>query len=519
MGQVVATPPVVRGSTPLEQTAIPSIGRMRIVKAVVPVDCLDDPAIAESDEAYVLVDIMINGNAIESVQRHVADAIVDSENIVDASNCLLLPGFVNAHTHSLQILMRGEIGPYPLELWLEQRYALALKLTPEDVYDACMCNAVETLLSGGTAVIDHLPLLHGQEMETCAAAFRAYEEVGMRAFVGPLVSDEPADAYNAGIPKTEFFDRGDLYGDLLTGNTSTDSLLQFLEEGMRRFHQPEKGLNWAIAPTGLQLCTDVFFKRCAELSEKYNLCQHTHLLETKAQSMLAKEKYNGQSGAAHLYEIGFLNERTTCAHSVWLENADMEAMAKSGCTAVHNPLSNIRLGSGIAPLIRMWEKGVNVAYGCDGAASNDGQNMLETLKMGTILQNITCADYRKWPTPIKTVLCATQGGARAIHMADKLGMIGVGRLADVVLYNLADMSLLPFGDPIGKLILCRPSDRVVRYVWVNGKMVVKNGSVVGCDMDRLKTKLSAFQKMKLHKRQPSVTERESFYRKAMHIDD
>ncbi|NQE32996.1 S-triazine hydrolase [Microcoleus sp. IPMA8] len=163
-------------------------------------------------------------------------------------------------------------------------------------------------------------------------------------------------------------------------------------------------------------------------------------------------------------------------------------MAETGETAVYNPLSNLRLGSGIAPILKYRQAGVNVYFSCDGAASNDSQDLLEAIKIGSILHNIADLDYRQWITPRQSVEMASLGGAKGLNLADEMGSLTVGKKADFVLYDLTSLSLLPRTYPIGLLILGRPAN-AVDSVWVNGKQIVAEGKVKTIDVDALRREL------------------------------
>ncbi|MBD0304174.1 MAG: amidohydrolase, partial [Tolypothrix sp. T3-bin4] len=405
------------------------------------------------ENGYDTVDVQIVDNAIAAI----SPGIDATNSAIDGKNKLLLPGFVNAHTHSSEMWQRGIMSVFPLELWLAELYDFA-PLDIEKVYLSALGTAVETLLSGGTSVVDHLVLIPGKELETIATAVKAYKEVGIRAFVAPLIQDE---SLSAGIPSGESEQTHEPYF------RSTQATLEIIEEAVKQFHRPEEGINIATAPTGIQLCSDALFTGCIELSEKYDLCRHSHLLETKAQEKLAKQKY-GCSAVEHLKRIGYLGDRTSLAHCVHLTEADIAILAETQSTVVHNPLSNLRLGSGIAPILKYRQAGINVTFGCDGASSNDSQDLLEAIKIGSILHNVTDFDYQHWITPRQAVEMASLGGAKALNMPDELGSLTVGKKADLVLYDLTSLSLLPRTDPIGLLVLGRPTN-VVDSVWVNGK--------------------------------------------------
>jgi cytosine/adenosine deaminase-related metal-dependent hydrolase len=255
------------------------------------------------------------------------------------------------------------------------------------------------------------------------------------------------------------------------------------------------------------------FTGCIELSDRYNLCRHSHLLETKAQEKLAQEKY-GCSAVEHLERIGYLGDRTSLAHCVWLNNHDIEILAETQSTVVHNPLSNLRLGSGIAPILKYRQAGVNVTFGCDGASSNDSQDLLEAIKIGSILHNTTERDYQYWITPRQAVEMAALGGAKGLNMADKIGSLEVGKQADLVLYDLTNLSLLPRTDPIGLLVLGRPNN-VVDSAWVNGKQIIADGRFTTINVDELRQELFNRSQWDKQRKSQTVAEIEAHYRTVM----
>ncbi|AUT00311.1 amidohydrolase [Nostoc sp. CENA543] len=452
-----------------------------------------------AEESYTTTDVQI----IEGKIAAIAPNLDIVGTVIDGSNKLLLPGFINAHTHSSEMWQRGIMSALPLELWLAELYDFA-PLDTEQVYLSALGTAVETLLSGGTSVVDHLVLIPGQELETIACAVRAYQEVGIRAFVAPLIQDE---SLTAGIPNGESTQTHEPFF------RSTAATLEMIETAITQFHHPESGVNILVAPTGIQLCTDGLFEGCIELSDRYNICRHSHLLETQAQAKLAQEKY-GCSAVTHLKQIGYLSDRTSLAHCVWLDDADIAILAETQSTVVHNPLSNLRLGSGIAPILKYCQAGVNVTFGCDGASSNDSQDLLEAIKIGSILHNVTDFDYRHWITPRKAVEMAALGGAKGLNMADQLGSLTVGKQADLVLYDLTNLSLLPRTDPIGLLVLGRPSN-VVDSAWVNGKQIIADGKVTTINVDELRQELFNRSQWTTQRQSPTVAQIEAHYRQVM----
>ncbi|MBD2439574.1 amidohydrolase [Nostoc sp. FACHB-110] len=452
-----------------------------------------------TDDAYSTTDVQVVDGKIVAIAPH----LDVRGTAVNGEHKLLLPGFINAHTHSSEKWQRGIIPPLPLELWLAHLYDFA-PLDTEKVYLSALGTAVETLLSGGTSVVDHLVLIPGEELETIAAAVRAYREVGIRAFIAPLIQDE---SLTAGIPAGESERNHEPYF------RSTAETLAIIESAVKQFHRPDEGVSILVAPTGIQLCSDALFTGCIELSDRYNLCRHSHLLETKAQEKLAQEKY-GCSAVEHLKRLGYLGDRTSLAHCVWLNDADIAILAETRSTVVHNPLSNLRLGSGIAPILKYRQAGVNVTFGCDGASSNDSQDLLEAIKIGSILHNTTERDYQYWITPRQAVEMAALGGAKGLNMADKIGSLTVGKQADLVLYDLTSLSLLPRTDPIGLLVLGRPTN-AVHSVWVNGKQIVADGQVTTINVDELRQELFQRSQWDTKRKSQTVAEIEAHYRQVM----
>jgi cytosine/adenosine deaminase-related metal-dependent hydrolase len=452
-----------------------------------------------TDDDYATVDVQV----VEGKIAAIAPDLDVSGTVFNGSNKLLLPGFVNAHTHSSEMWQRGIMSIFPLELWLAELYDFA-PLDPEQVYLSALGTATETLLSGGTSVVDHLVLIPGQELETIATAVHAYQEVGIRAFIAPLIQDE---SLAAGIPSGESAQTHEPYF------RSTAATLEIIEEAVRQFHRPDEGVSMLVAPTGIQLCTDALFEGCIELSDRYHLCRHSHLLETKAQEKLAQEKY-GCTAVEHLKRIGYLSDRTSLAHCVWLNDADIAILAQTESTVVHNPLSNLRLGSGIAPILKYRQAGVNVTFGCDGASSNDSQDLLEAIKIGSILHNVTDLDYQHWITSRQAVEMASLGGAKGLNMADKIGSLTVGKQADLVLYDLINLSLLPRTDPIGLLVLGRPTN-VVDSAWVNGKQIIADGQVTTINVDNLRQELFNRSQWQTKRKSPTVAQLELHYRTVM----
>ena len=459
-------------------------------------------ALIPVEDGYTTTDIQVSAGKIAEIAPNLPGAGRE----VNAANKLLLPGFLNGHTHASQVWQRGLIPQLPLELWLADGFDTSVEEIDQICWGA-VSTAVDMVLSGGTCVLDHLFLPVGHESEAIAAAVQAYKTVGIRAVIAPLIMDLP---FVARLPQGR---------RSLTHKPypwAAPEILAWMAEIITQFHEPEAGIYIGVGPTGFHRCLDELLVGCAELSDRHNLCRHTHLLETKAQSMLAQERY-GTSAVQHLQKLGFLDHRTTLAHSVWLEDTDLEILADTKSTVVHNPLSNLRLGSGIAPILKCIAAGVNVAFGCDRAASNDGQDLLEAIKLGTILHNLTDRDYTHWITPRQAIAMAAMGGATGVNLAAQTGSLAVSKDADFVLYDLENLSMLPRTDPVQLLIYGRPN-QVVDSVWVKGRAIVANGKLATLDVEDLKQALRHPRQKQSPEHFQTIHTIEPHYRTIMNLD-
>ena len=456
----------------------------------------------------------------------------ENTDYIDCTERMLTPGLVNGHTHSVEHWLRGGIPPLPLEMWIFQLVMNEPRgskgwfeenswmETPSAMVaiSALLCG-IETLMSGSTVVMDHLFVRHIEDVE---AAVTAYKALGIRCFIAPMLDDEATFKHNycplardakerlafckgcgccGGLdPKTGCFRTEKSASD----PKKREEMLQLWEEAVQKFHDPENGVNICIGPVTCFGATFEMLKGAADLRKKYGLCGHIHLLETRTQALQSKQflNENGCEGSSVklLEKTGFLDSPgTSLAHGVWLTDEECEIVRRTDATIVHNPLSNLRLGSGVAPLRRYKNNGVKVCLGADGSCSSDGQDMLEVVKIANFLPCVETAEYRDWPSPRETYLkLGCENGYHSINLGDKGGKIREGMLADVCLWDLTALALLPKTDPLG--LLARGSrtqnkaaGSVLAESWVNGKRVVRAGEIVGCDVEALRKVLADAQ--------------------------
>jgi len=226
-------------------------------------------------------------------------------------------------------------------------------------------------------------------------------------------------------------------------------------------------------------CSDELLREVVKCAERYDLGIHTHLLETRLQSWTARKIYRNTI-CAHLAEIGFLSSRLSTAHSIWLDENEMDLLASSGASAVHNPASNLKLGSGIAPVAKLKAHGVNVALGTDGGDTSDSYSIFEQMRLAAYLSRIVAEDPDNWITALDALKMGTVNGAQAVPAwRGKIGKIKPGYRADLVILR-PSLRLRPLRDIVNQLVFCEDGQSV-ETVLVDGKMVVEGGHLAGVD--------------------------------------
>ncbi len=433
-------------------------------------------------------DILVVGKRIRAVgpTGTVLPPSASASIVIEGEGRLAIPGLVNAHTHSPENVLKATSPSLPLELWLVPLFAGCIEWSPRLTYLSALLGAVEMLKTGTTAVLDHLWTVEGTASKYLDAAMQAYRDVGIRAAVAAAIEDmdlvlEAGEKRGLAFPRHPFIDRFSTWPTL-------DVQAAALEQFLANWHQTADGrLQCLVGPSGIHWCSPQLLHTCIGLAERYETGMHLHAVETELQAMVIRETY-GQGGIAFLDAAGALRRGTSLAHTIWFEQGDLELLATTESTVVHNPVSNLRLGSGLFPFIEARNRGVTVALGSDGSASNDTQNMFGVLKQVGLLHNSPREDYQNWPMPADILQAATCGGASALGMADELGEIAPGKLADVVLLDLSKDAFLPLRDPYLHLVYCEHGESVETVI-VHGKVVVEHGVVLTLDEQALRREI------------------------------
>jgi 5-methylthioadenosine/S-adenosylhomocysteine deaminase len=255
-----------------------------------------------------------------------------------------------------------------------------------------------------------------------------------------------------------------------------------------RWDNAEDGrLRAFVGPSGIHWCSPRLLESCLALAEQYQTGMHLHAVETELQAAVIHETL-GTGGIRYLEAMHLLHEGTSLAHTIWMDEGDLDILARTGATVVHNPVSNLRLGSGRFPFPAALQHGVAVALGSDGSASNDNQNMFSVLKLVGLMHNQPDVDYMTWPQATQILHAATQGGAHALGLPHALGKVEPGQLADLVMLDLETDAFLPLRDPYLHLVYCERGASVDTVI-VNGTIVVENSRLCTIDEQEIRREI------------------------------
>ncbi|EKF41406.1 amidohydrolase [Nitratireductor indicus C115] len=364
-----------------------------------------------------------------------------AKTVVDAAGHILMPGLVNAHCHAADSLFRGLVEDLPLEPWLQKVWqAEGAILNPRTSHLGSVLGCAELLLSGVTSVMD----MFWYPVETVRAA----RKVGMRVSTGGFFFDGP----------------GVTGGDLQTRIADAEA---FFEE----FGKAEDVFP-ATLPHGAYTVGPENLKTAREIADRHGGLFSTHAAETKAEQDDIRGRY-GSSVIRHLDYLDLLDEKTTLAHCVHLDDEEIEILARTGATVSHNPVSNLKLASGIARVPDMLEAGVNVALGTDGAISGNDLDMWMALRLAATLHKGARQSADAVSTP-QALAMATMAGARALGAEDRIGSLETGKFADMILVDIRRPHAVPMFDPVTHLVYSTAKSDV-RHVFVGGRQVVRDG--------------------------------------------
>ena len=411
--------------------------------------------------------IFVRDNVIAAVGP-TRDLPARADRVIDASRMVVLPGLINTHHHLYQTLTRAVPAVQNAELfdWLVYLYPLWAELDAEAVYTSALIGLAELLLSGCTTVSDHLYLVphdsaHDDEI-------RAARELGMRFH--PCRGSMSLGKSQGGLPPDSVVE-------------TEEDIIADCERLFDAYHDPNpySMLRIVVAPCSPFSVTGESMRRSAAWARERGLTMHTHVAETLDEERFCIERF-GARPVEYMRRLDWVGPDVWYAHAIHLDAAEITLLAATGTGVAHCPSSNMRLGSGIAPIREMIAAGVRVGLGVDGSASNDSSHMLAEARMALLLQRVT-----KGATALtvdEALELGTLGGARVLGR-DDLGAIAPGKAADFIGVDLdrVEYAGAACHDPAGSLILCTPP--TVDLSVVNGRVVVEDGYIPGLDLARL----------------------------------
>lgn len=412
-------------------------------------------------------DLLLRGDIIVDVGPPGLPA-PDDALLIDADNRVLMPGLINSHTHGHGSLAKGMGDRWSLELLLNAGPWIGGNFAVDHKYLAAQVNAVEMVLKGCTATYDMYFEFPKPSIEGLEAVGRAYMDLGLRAVVAPMMADRslyeaiPSLMENIPAPLRECAQ--DIR--LAPQSQSIDACRQLVHQW------PFDGdsVSLALGPTIPLHCSDDFLVACRHLAKDYDLPIQMHLAESRVQAVYGLKRY-GKTLTQHLNDLSLLGPKFTAAHGVWLDDDDLLCLGDNGASVAHNPGSNLRLGSGIAPAREMLEHKVNVGIGTDGSSCSDNQNMFEAMRMASFVSRVMDPDHSRWLGTWDVLEMATSGSARVLGLDGKLGRIEPGYKADIVFLDLSNINFVPLNNIANQIVYCEDSS-AVDSVMIGGRLIL-----------------------------------------------
>jgi len=473
------------------------------------------------DTRYERADIVVAGNEIAAIGPN-AGAEHGAAGIerIDARNAVVMPGLINAHLHSNEGFEQGAYDNLPLEPWLLQSYppfGFPL-LSEEEYYLRTMVAAVESIRAGVTTVQDdyvHMPCTPDAQ----DAAMQAYLDSGLRPWV-------TVDLWDVGLfdclPYLRTIIPKSIQDEILAlPFTSTEEQLALFQRHYEKWNGREGRARIIIAPCGAQRCSPTMLREIKRLAEALDIPVHSHTLETKLQAVHARQQW-GKSVVEYLDSFGLLSPRLAIVHGIWLTDRDIALLAEHGCTVVHNPLSNLKLGSGLCPVRKLLDAGVNVALGTDGLATSDTADLIEAIRAASLIHKPGTHDYAQWVSAAEVFRMATMGGARSSLMEREVGSLEPGKKADIILLDRDAWGFIPLHDPVRNLAFSVTSE-AVKTVVVDGRIVMRDRKIATFDEAAMRARVREAAERFRRERVPAMREgakrlepyiREMYYRAA-----
>lgn len=380
------------------------------------------------------MDILIENKKIIKISKNIKDSV---EKVIDGTEKIVMPGLINTHAHVPMSIFRETVDGYITQDWLTQKiWPIEAKLTEEDIYFASMLSYIEMIYSGTTTIND----MYFMQNKIVDAAL----DTGVRLQVTRTLMD--------------------------TDGSGEKKLIE-IEEFIKKYKEKYDTISLNVGIHGLYTNTEEYLQKGLEMAKKYKLPVNMHFCENEQEREDIKKMYNVASPIEPI-EKYFKNVHLILAHAVKLTNEEIERIAKQDIYIAHCPVSNLKLGCGIAPITKMQEENICISLGTDGQGSGSNLDMFETMKYTALLQK----GYLENPTlmPAYEVLkMATINGAKTLNLENQIGSIEEGKLADIIILNLDSPLTLPLNDIIAEIVYNVKAQNVETTI-VNGKILMEN---------------------------------------------
>jgi len=422
-----------------------------------------------------LADILIAGDTIERLGQDLSADI--GAEIIDATGKLVVPGFVNAHYHSHDVMAKGLFEEMPFDIWtLHSNPSNYGPRSLEEVRLRTLVGAAESLRNGITTIQDFLTVVP-QDEGVVDTVLSAYEEAGIRVVFAIAARDRAALDIAPFMPA----DLPEAIRRRIAGSDrKAKDELDFIAAQIKRLGlRPTPRQTWALAPSAPQRCSRELLEGIAALSRTHDLPVLTHVYETRIQAAAARQQPSRSSLLDTLALAGLLTEKLGIVHGVWLTAREIAQIAEAGSCVVHNPVSNLKLKSGVAPVLDLIRAGVDIALGCDNYSCAETQNIFIAMRLLCLLPAVTDPE----PGPVDAayaVRAATLAGARAVGLSRATGAIRPGMKADLIILDLNEPAFVPFNSAARQIVFSE-SGRAVETVLVGGRAVVRGAKLVTVD--------------------------------------
>ncbi|MEK6322028.1 MAG: 5'-deoxyadenosine deaminase [Acidobacteriota bacterium] len=407
------------------------------------------------DDNHVFVgDVFVDNGRIDGLGASLIGSEYKAAEVIEARGRVLLPGFVQTHIHLCQTLFRGVADDLSLIDWLTKRiWPMEAAHTAQSIYASARLGIAELIRGGTTCALTMETVRHTD------AVFTAVQESGFRATVGKCMMDKGADVPAVLREQTE---------------ASIAESLALLE----RWHGKADGrIRSCFAPRFAVSCTRELLERVARLSRERGVMVHTHASENKDEIEMV-ERETGRRNIEYLNDVGLAAPNVVLAHCVHLNSSEMEVLRRTGTHVAHCPSSNLKLGSGFAPILEMLDQGISVSLGADGAACNNRLDMFTEMRTAALIQK---ALHGAEALPALRVLrMATIDGARALGLDREIGSIEVGKRADLTLLNVDRPHTIPHPNPVSTIVYAAEASDV-ETVLIDGHVVMRAGELTTLD--------------------------------------